>query len=44
VSSLANLSLPRDKMTRWPLVLGFLLSARYILEGLVADLREAVGG
>jgi len=40
VASLSSLSLPLDAMTRWPLTLGFLLSARFILEGLVAHLKE----
>jgi hypothetical protein len=44
VASLASLSLPPDAMTRWPLTLGFLLSARFILDGLVADLKEGAAG
>jgi len=42
--NLASLSLPPDAMTRWPLTLGFLLSARFILDGLVADLKEGPAG
>jgi hypothetical protein len=37
-ASLASLTLQPDTTTRWPLALTFLLSARFILEGLVGDL------
>jgi hypothetical protein len=44
VASLASLSLPPGALTRWPLALGFLLSARFTLEELAADLKEGLGG
>ena len=42
VASLTALGLQTDTLTRWPLALGFLLSARFILEALVSDLRGEI--
>jgi hypothetical protein len=42
VASLTALGLQPETLTRWPLALGFLLSARFILEALVGDLRGDV--